>query len=197
MSNAVFPELKGLGWNREKSPTWSTQVTKAVSGKEKRAALWSYPKWAFKLTYNILEDVAGETGTDLKSIIGFYNSRMGQADDFLFNDTTDNTVTDQVIGTGDGVTNKFTLVRNMGGWIEPIKDLQGSPAIYFDGVLQEGNYYMEDGKVVFSPPPTIGVVITASFKFYFRVRFADDSITTNAFLHNLYELKTLKLVSVK
>ena len=50
MSNAIFPTLPGLKWGTTRTPQWSTQVQQASSGREMRAAFWSYPRWKYSLS---------------------------------------------------------------------------------------------------------------------------------------------------
>ena len=57
--------------------------------------------------------------------MGFFLARGGQFDDFLLNESEltqsleDSVFTGQPIGTGDGVTKNFQLVRNFGGFLKP------------------------------------------------------------------------------
>lgn len=196
MSNDVFPTLQGLGWDRVASPVWSTIIKQAASGKERRLALWSYPRWDFKLSYEFLED-DGATKSDLRQIVGFFNSRMGAFESFLYEHPSDNCVTGQVLGMGDGSTKSFIFIRNYGNWVEPVSYIKGNPVIYINEVKQTSGYTVSGNVLTFDKAPQPGTVITADFYFYFRVRFAEDSIEPSNFMRNLYELKTLELVGVK
>lgn len=196
MSEAVFPELKGLSWERTKTAIWSTQIQTAGSGVEKRASLWSYPRWKFNLSYEFLEDDGTMTG-DLQRIIGFFNARRGSFESFLYLDPSDHSVQDQIIGMGDGLNNRFQLVRNFGGFIEPVRALQSMPLVTMDGVLN-CDFVMDNyGVIEFWPPPPQGAVIAASFDFYYRVRFVNDESEVNNFLMNLWSLQKCEFISVK
>lgn len=198
VSNAVFPMLTGISWNRERTPMWRTVVKQASSGKEKRAALWSYPQWMFRLSYEFLEDDQSNIFSDFRTIVGFFNARMGAFDDFLYDDPYDNSVTNQVLGVGDGSNKEFQFVRNIGGWIEPINDINGVPEVYFnDTICSTAMYTRTNGRLTFNTPPPAGVIIRSTFQFYYRLRFNQDQAETNLFLHNLYELKKIEMVSVK
>lgn len=118
MSASVFPTLAGLNWNIVRTPMWNNILNEAASGKEVAIALWSYPKWQWELNFNFLRSSA--TFTELQQLVGFFNSRQGRFDTFLYQDSEDNSVTLQTIGTGNGSTAAYQLIRSYGGFIEPI-----------------------------------------------------------------------------
>lgn len=195
MSNAIFPTLPGLQLSVTKTPEWSTEIQRAVSGKELRAPLFSYPIWHFSLSYEFLR--AGAQA-ELQTLLGFFNARQGAFDTFLFTDPSDCSVTDQSFGTGNGTTTQFQLVRTMGSFIEPIRAPNGTPTIKVAGVAT-GSFSLDaaTGIVTFFTPPTNGAALTWSGNYYFRVRFAKDTADFENFLYQLWQLKKLELVSVK
>jgi uncharacterized protein (TIGR02217 family) len=127
LSNAVFPTLIGARFPVSKQPMWSGKVQQAASGAETRVSYWSYPRWRYTIGYEVLRDAAATQ--DLQALVGFYNSRHGQFDDFLFSDPDDNAVTAQAFGIGDGTTTTFQLTRSLGGFAEPVLAPIGSPVI--------------------------------------------------------------------
>jgi hypothetical protein len=127
LSNAVFPTLIGARFPVRKLPMWSGKVQQAASGAETRVSYWSYPRWRYTIGFEVLRDAASTQ--DLQTLVGFYNARQGQFDDFLFSDPDDNAVTAQAFGTGDGTTTAFQLQRTLGGFAEPVLAPIGSPVI--------------------------------------------------------------------
>ena len=81
MSNTPFPDLRGLAWDYILTPTFSTGVQQATSGREVRAAFWSAPLWKISLSYEFLHDDARHVDqngySDLQQIVGFYLARQG------------------------------------------------------------------------------------------------------------------------
>lgn len=195
MSLPIFPELPGLGWSVIKRPQWSTIVQKSVSGKEVRAALYSYPTWQFTLSYEVLR---ADALAELQTLVGFFNAQQGSYAPFLFNDATDNAVTDQVFGYGDGVQTKFQLARQIAGLenIEPIFATNGVPTIKLNGTLA-GGWTATDGLITFASPPAAGSTLTWTGGFYYRVRFKEDAADFENFMYRLWKLSRLELVSVK
>lgn len=195
MSLPIFPDLPGVSISVVKTPRWSTLVQQSVSGREVRAALYSYPTWRFSLSYEVLR---ADALAELQTLVGFFNARQGAFEPFLFDDSTDNTVTDQVFGYGDGVQTKFQLMRQITGLenIEPIFATNGATAISINGTPATG-WTETDGLISFASPPPAGSALTWTGGFYYRVRFLEDSADFENFLYRLWRLKKLDLVSVK
>lgn len=190
MSNAVFPTLPGLTFPILKTPNFATDVQRSVSGREVAAAFMAYPIWDWTLSYEILR----ETANEFQQLVGFFLARQGRFDTFLFDDPSDDTVTAQSFGTGDGTTKTFQLVRSLGGFSEPVFDLNGAPAIYDNGVLKTaGTHYSVNstGLVTFVTAPIAGHSLTWTGAYYWRVRFADDATEFENFMNKLWSAGTV------
>jgi uncharacterized protein (TIGR02217 family) len=195
-TRTIFPTFAGLSWDRVKKPIFSTSVQVSASGTEKRASFWSYPRWEFDLQFEILR--ADAAYQELQNLMGFFLSRRGSFDTFLYRDPDDCSVQHQLIGTGTGTLRTFQLVRTLGGFTEPFKDISGTPTIYLDNVRQTSGWTMSDtGLITFDTAPGSGVVVRADFSYYFRCRFMDDMAEFNQFMHNLWDLQKLQFISVK
>ena len=207
----LFPALPGLGWSVTKAPRFAARIQRAVTGRELRVLDQPYPIWTWTLTYSLLRDrhdTRGPNGAggglgagydELRTMAGFFLQQQGSFQPFLFDDPTDDSVLAQAIGTGNSSTTVFQLVRNFGGFSEPIAAPNVVSAIYFNGVLQSASGYTVDpttGLVTFAAPPPSGQAITADFTYYFRVRFADDTAEFENFMYQLWSLKQIKLQSV-
>lgn len=204
---AVFPVLPGLGWSVTKTPRFAGRIQNAVSGRELRVLDQVKPVWIWTLTYAVLRDkwdvrAAAGPGVgydELRTLVGFFLQQQGTFRSFLFDDPTDNRITGQILGTGDGSKDVFQLVRSMGEFAEPITAPDIVSAIRCNGVRQDPAVYTVDnetGLVTFVTPPPTGHVITADFTYRFRVRFADDSAEFENFMYQLWQLKQIKLQSV-
>jgi uncharacterized protein (TIGR02217 family) len=200
MSNDVFPVLRGLTFNNTRTPVWSTITHKSASGKQQRASLWSYPIWRYKLSYEILRaDVAHQ---ELQTLVGFFLEHRGAWDSWLYSDPSDNTVAGQAIGTGNGTTTAFQLVRTYGAngntFAEPMTAVNGTPTIYVAGVeIDPADYTISDtGLVTFDTAPASGA-ITADFSYYFRCHFTTDELEFNQFMYDLWEAQTVEFETLK
>lgn len=201
MTTATFPSLAGIKWDVKKRPRFSTIVQRTASGKEVRAALMSYPLWEFELSFDVLR--ADSTNHELQTLMGFFEQMLGSCTAFNYNDPTDNSVTAQVIGTGDGAATQFQLVRTLGGFIEPIQNVNAITGIYDNGspVTQgsgAGKYTVNStGLVTFGTVPVAGHSLTWTGTYFFLCRFLDDIEEFSNFMYNLWECQKVGFVSVK
>lgn len=139
MSQALFPALPGLAWDVIRTPMWSTNIQKTVSGREVRSSFYSAPLYKYSLNYDVLRQ--GAALLEWQTLQDFYGARSGDYDTFLFNDPNDNSVTAQLFGTGDGATAAWQLKRSLivGGFLDPIYNANSAPAISINAVLQTLN----------------------------------------------------------
>lgn len=197
MSNAVFPTLPGLSWSVRRTPVWKTVSHESVSGMELRAALMTYPRWRFQLSYEFLRSGGGYA--ELQTLVGFFNQRRGSWDSFLWLDPADSTASWAPFGTGDGATKVFTLSRPLGGFLEPVQDFVSAPSVYVAGALKASptDYTISAGKVTFAAAPASGAALTWVGQFYKRVRFERDETEFEEFLKDLHSAKKVDLITVK
>ena len=66
--------------------------------------------------------------------MGFFLQLQGQFGTFLYTDPDDNTVTGQAFATGDGATTSFTMMRSLGGFLEPVGWVTSIANVYLNGV---------------------------------------------------------------
>lgn len=193
MSNAVLPLPPGLAWSVFKTPIWATDILTSSSGRELATARWSYPRWKFRLTYDVLR---ADATAELQTMVGFFNARQGSADSFLFSDASDSSVTAQSFGVGNGTATQFQLVRSLGGFVEPIRAVNGVPTIYVNGVSTTA-FTESNALITFSSPPANGAVLTWTGSFYFRCRFMRDEAEFEQFLKDLWNFKKCEFISLK
>ncbi|MGH6984589.1 MAG: DUF2460 domain-containing protein [Stellaceae bacterium] len=198
MTEPVFPALAGLGWSVKRSPLWKTRAQQAISDKETRLADWSYPAWQWELTFDFLR--ASPAASEFQSLAGFFNQCQGAFGTFLYADADDNAVTGQSLGTGNGATTVFQLVRSFGGFIEPVLAPNVVNAVYVAGIAQSPSSYGADpatGLLTFTAAPASGAAIAADFSYWFRCRFAEDTLDFEKFMATLYRAQKLAFVSLK
>lgn len=196
MSNAIFPSLPGLSYPVEKTPKWSTKVQRSVSGKETRLGYWSYPVWEWSLNYDILR--SDDLNAELQELIGFFNSRQGSFDSWLFNDPDDNAADSQAFAIGDGSTKAFQLSRTYGGYNEPVKAINAISQITVNGSPTSAYAAnISTGVITFVSAPASGALLRWSGTYYWRCRFSEDETTVAKFMNNFWENRQIRFVSVK
>lgn len=197
MSTDVFPTLPGLGFTWGKRPGFNTGMHKAAAGVSVRTSFMQYPIWEFEGTFEFLRD---DATNEFKTMCGFFCNRKGRWDTFLFKDSDDYLVTDGDLGTGDGVTTMFPLLRDFGGFVERIGqvDTDEDLDVFADGVLVDPLDYTltMPNKIVFDTAPADGVVITASFQFFFVCIFKEDMADFDKFADKFWELQTIEFESI-
>jgi len=206
MSSSVFPTLPGLEFPVQRTPMWRNQRQDSFGGLQTSVAYWSYPKWAWELSYSVLREGTFGIGsfTELTQLLGLFQSMRGGYDSFLYTDADDNAVVDQVLGIGDGVTKDFQLVRSYANFIEPMFAPNTVTNVKDNGGIVSGANYTvnawgsaKPGVISFVTAPASGHAITATFSFYFPCRFDDDSMTFEKFLNQMFANKSVKFTSIK
>ncbi|MDP1027784.1 DUF2460 domain-containing protein [Sphingomonas sp. KR1UV-12] len=169
--DVAFP--LALGREAEVAPAFSTQIVTAGGGAEQRNASWAEAR----CRYDVGPGVRSEE--DIAALLDFFRARMGPARGFRLRDPFDWRGRDELIGTGDGATRRFALVRRYGASVRRItRPVAGSVSVAVAG-LARGFAVEAGGWVVLDAAPAAGVGITASFDFDVPVRFAEDALSVS------------------
>ena len=211
----VLPAAARYGFSIHKKPTFASAVAEAVTGREVTSARQAYPLWEFELTYEVLRDFTQNQTPDFyfaafneySALLTAFLVGQGQAQDFYYDDLSDDTRVGQIIGHGDEVSVLFPILRTWGvgttTFNEPVGgiDVDSTITVYIDGtpLTPAGNWSIDPTQqyVVFVLPPAGCAVISVDFKFFYRCRFLEDVVDFEEILHNLWQLKALKFRSVK
>jgi uncharacterized protein (TIGR02217 family) len=174
-------------------PERRTDVVVLGSGAEERNARWADSRRSWNAGYGI------KSLDDLHAVIAFFEERRGRLIGFRWRDPMDfkssppeatPTALDQLIGTGDGATATFQLVKTYGSAFNPWrrdirKPVAGTTLIAVAGVAQTPttDYAVDHttGIVTFQPGhiPPVSQPITAGFEFDAPVRFDTDRLEIN------------------
>jgi len=159
-----------------------TEVVELRSGFEERNAVWSQGRRRYDAGPLV------RSRHDLRILIAFFEARLGRLYAFRFRDPLDHAsrddglapdVSDQRLGTGDGQTSRFPLVKRY-------EDSAGASerriALPVEGSVKAavggapGVFSVQRGEIVFAQPPAPGLPVTAGFLFDVPVRFDTDSL---------------------
>lgn len=213
----VFPFLNPEAWPVLKTPGFGASTTTAMSGRVVQLSRQVFPRWKFKLTYgdeswlreqtqNIIPDPRRAAQTELEQISGLFLACLGSYGEFYYSDPDDDSRLAAPVATADGTSTTYQLFYSWGtgpftpSFYAPVTGIQTIDNIYFNGVAQPGANYSLDStrtKVVFTAPPSVGVVITSDIHFYYRCRFLADMQEYEQWAKNLWEYKTCEFESVK
>jgi hypothetical protein len=126
-------------------------------------------------------------------LLTVFQTCYGSYSPFLFDDVYDNSVTDQEIGIGDGMTRDFFLLRSLGGFAQRVAALNGTPTIKLNGVIQTATFSVSPvGIISLGSPPAPGQLITWSGFYRWICRFDEDQIDLAQFMPNFWEAKSVK-----
>ena len=167
-------------------PQRRTDVVTLGSGREERNARWAHSRRRYDAGYGV------KTLEALSQVVAFFEERRGMLYGFRWRDRLDHssapgdvTPTDQVIGTGDGDTATFQLVKTYGTFYAPyqrpiVKPVAGTVRAAVNGIEKTaGTDFTVDtaaGTVTFlaGHVPGNGQAVTAGFQFDVPVRFDTD-----------------------
>jgi uncharacterized protein (TIGR02217 family) len=185
-----FPLRLALGVSG--GPVRRTDIVSLSNGREQRNARWRHARRSYDAGSGI------KSIADLYEVMAFFEARLGQLYGFRFRDPVDFKSCgplqtagpgDQRIGTGDGETDEFQLVKTYadaaaGSLRDIVKPVVGTVTLSVGGVLQSSDRYVCDhqtGRVMFFPEhvPSAGAAISAGFEFDVPVRFDTDRIDVN------------------
>jgi uncharacterized protein (TIGR02217 family) len=194
MSDSVLPNLPGLLWNKEVEPLFNTRVQKSPSLREIRISFSPKPLRTFKLAYELLRDDV--THNELKQLFGFYLSRAGSFDSFLYADPSDSIATQEQIGVGNSSQTEFQLVRTFNGETELVLNaLSATTTVFSNGVeVSDDDYSLSGGVITFDTAPPLGAVITWSGTYYYRCRFEQDQLDFNKFMREFWESREVAFI---
>ncbi|MFN3676577.1 MAG: DUF2460 domain-containing protein [Sphingomonas pseudosanguinis] len=168
--DVLFP--LALGREAEVTPGFSTAILTGAGGREARNAAWAEAR----TTYDVGPGI--RSAADIAALLSFFRARLGPARGFRLRDPFDSIGTDEAIGTGDGTTRRFALVRHYGDQMRRItRPVAGSVSVTVAGRSVTGFVVEPGGWLLLDAAPVGGQDITASFTFDVPVRFAEDRLS--------------------
>lgn len=192
-----FP--RGISFRSLGGPGFSTIVNAAFGGLEQRNQNWagSRGKWTVSLMTQPASQFPGGQQAFVDALYAFFLNAAGKANSFRLWDAKDHSLQNQVIGTGDGATTAFQLVKRyvVGANVytravtKPVwstaLDWQGAPlpkslSLAIAGVAQPESAWTLDattGIVTFGAAPEDGEAVSViAGDFHYPVRFDTDEL---------------------
>jgi len=188
-------------------PERRTRIVELASGDEERNASWANSRRRYDAAYGV------RRADDLAAVVAFFEARNGRLYGFRWKDWGDYksclpsgvpAATDQVIGTGDGATTAFQLMKAYTSgaqtWTRSItKPVAGTVTVALDGVTLASGWSMDTttGFVTFTTAPPNSVAITTGFEFDVPVRFDTDRLDVTHDLERLGSITSIPLIEVR
>ena len=205
----TFHEVRfptALSFHSSGGPERKTEIVTLGSGFEERNAVWANSRRRYNAGYGV------RSLDELNAAIAFFEARLGRLYAFRFKDWTDfkscapgQTVSpnDQALGTGDGHTTAFQLVKTYASgpasWLRQIKKpVTDTVRIALAGSEMTSGFAVDStsGSVTFAVPPASGVALSAGFEFDTPVRFDSDTLSVNLANFRAGDIPNIPLVEV-
>ncbi|WP_192178818.1 DUF2460 domain-containing protein [Mesorhizobium amorphae] len=155
-------------------PVFQTTVTPLMGGYEDRNQDWPIALWKYEV------ELRNRPIAEIRAFVAHLLGRRGSMHVFPLRDPLDNTLTDENIGTGNGVTLEFQIKKTYADDDRPYRRpiaIVSNLVVKVDGVTQveSVDFNTEDGWIGFlNDPPAAGKAITVSCDFLIPVRFEAD-----------------------
>ncbi|MEP0519656.1 MAG: DUF2460 domain-containing protein [Hyphomicrobiales bacterium] len=192
-------------------PERMTEIVTLGSGHEERNSRWADSRRRYDAGYGV------RSLDDLHAVVDFFEERRAKLYGFRWRDFTDwkscppsavPSAGDQFIGTGDGATTDFQLIKTYGNADAPYerrihKPVAGTLLLTVGGALQVlGTHYAFDettGLVSFllSSVPQPGAIIRAGFEFDVPVRFDTDRLDINLTAFSAGDIPSIPLLEIR
>jgi uncharacterized protein (TIGR02217 family) len=201
----------GISRRASGGPERRTDVVALASGHEERNSRWAHSRRRYNAGYGI------RTLDEIHEVVGFFEERRGRLHGFRWKDHADYKSgppqsavdpADQEIGTGDGTTASFQLIKSYGdggsAYVRPItKPVAGTVRVAVDGAEKSDGVDftvdLQTGIVTFqtSAIPGAAQTVTAGFEFDVPVRFDSDLLTINLDAFAAGQIPDIALVEVR
>jgi uncharacterized protein (TIGR02217 family) len=206
--DVVFPLAVSFGATG--GPERRNEIVLLASGREKRNVRLSQSR------HNYDAGTGLRSLDDLHEVVAFFEARRGSLHAFRFRDPFDMkscapgatpAPDDQMLGTGDGETARFALVKVYGTGEDAYrrfiaKPVDGSLRVAVAGVEKASpadfSFDAATGEVVFSPGaiPVDGAAVTAGFVFDVPVRFDTERLSVSLKAFKAGQIPSIPLVEV-
>lgn len=204
-----FPAALSRGFSG--GPEWRVEITELANGYEVPNLPWADSRRRYSATI-------GQRGlSDPRAVAEFFEARRGSYYAFPWLDHIDYSsvaadasakqapgLTDQAIGTGDGVTTAFQLTKTYGvGSPDPFVRMIALPIlatvrVAVDGIEVTPDTVSRPGGVVTLPTaPANGVAVTAGFEFEVPVRFDIDRLDVSFLDYDRGAIQSVPVVEVR
>lgn len=195
--DARFPEQ--ISYGASGGPGFSTDIVTSIGGGESRNQNWALARgrWEVGLT--------NRTTAETEAFVAFfYSVAKGMANSFRFRDPLDHTFTAQPLGTGDGTTTTFQLVKiyTLGSqsYTRVLhKPVAGTVTVTLDGTPAVGfTVSTMTGVVTITPAPDVGVAVVASGEFDVPVRLSIDDLSGLRYVSiDAFSFESVQLLEVR
>jgi uncharacterized protein (TIGR02217 family) len=196
----------GIARGARGGPQRLTEVVSLASGHEERNTPWADSRRRYDAGFGV------RSLDDIHQVIEFFEARRGRLFGFRWKDHADFrsgpplapvNAGDQELGTGDGTTTQFQLVKTYGSgtaaWQRRItRPVAGTVVVAVDGIEQPGvTVDANAGMITLDTAPAAGAPVTAGFEFDVPARFDTDRLEISLAGFNAGDIPDIPVVEVR
>lgn len=188
MSNILFPiNARRVKWDSTVEQDWDVNEQTSASGKSRTLTNQSLPGWVFTITFPAL------SSEERNKLFAFFTRVKGSAIPFFYKDAEDYNA--EGVTLPQNTDGTYQLVAWMNGQQEPIY-YADELKVYVDGTEQgSSTYTVSDGAVKFSTAPASTAKVTATYEYWWKVRFSKSKLQIKQRAKNLFQCQmSLKVV---
>lgn len=181
MANIFFPlDPRKVSWETDTDQSWDVNEQASASGRRRALTYQTLPGWTFTITFPRL------TSEEKDDIFAFFARMKGSLTPFYYKDAENYKCENVVLAkNADG---SYQLVANMHGQQEPVY-YADNLHVYVDGVKQgDTSYKLDRGAVVFTNAPADKAKVTASYEYYWYVKFAKAKLQIKQRFDNIFQV---------
>lgn len=186
-------------------PIFNTQINRTIGGQESSVVLWSYPLHRWDIGYGLTREGFGSDS--FNDIRDFFYARRGRGYGFRFKDWSDYTITNGLIGTGDGSDATWQVVKVYADGVRPfsrkITRLVSGIEVRVNGALKtlttDYTVNLNTGVITFGGGdiPAMGEEIRVTCEFDVPVRFEKDDMEMEVLLADAASIPEIPVVEVR
>lgn len=187
MTVQIWPVMSNIVMRSSKSQKWNTTIETVGSGRKRSNTNQLLPKWDISVKFWKLTDA------EYRTIMGFVALLKGAHKPFFWLDPEDYQETGiQLPKNTDG---SYQCVMKMGNYVEAVEYVD-QLSVYVDGVLKSSSTYsVSGGAIMFSTAPAASAIVTATYRYYWKVHIPADGISIDHIFKNFKQTGTLKFES--
>ena len=186
-----FPETLQMrcAYNSTKKQKWNTAIQMSGSGRYRSLTNQLYPQWNISVLIQPLTD------EEARQLMGFVAARKGGYEPFFWKDAEDYHETNiRLTKVSNGL---YQAVMKMGDYLEPVEYIE-NVTVYVDGtVVPTNRYTIGNGYITLNYIPESSAIVTATYDYYWHVRFDDDGMGIDHIFDNINRSERFKLVTVR
>lgn len=181
MANIFFPlDARKVSWETETDQSWEVFDQESYNGQRRAMTYQTLPGWTFTITF------PGLTSEEKDDLFAFFARVKGSLIPFFYKDAENYKC--ENVPLAKSTDGSYQLVAIMHGWREPIY-YADKLHVYVDGVEQDDtSYKLDRGAIVFTNVPADTAKVTASYEYYWYVKFAKSKLHIKQRFDNIFQV---------